>query len=97
MSAAVPTEFMMLNATVLPILIKLINAVKRKEKMMLLTGNLRDGCTYDNATPNGKPRSLLKAKSCLDVVASIVVEQKMMTIITTEAIAFVPAVEPVAL
>lgn len=36
---------MMLKATVLPILMRLMSVVKRKEKMMLLTGRWRRGWT----------------------------------------------------
>ena len=39
----------------------------------------------------GKPLSREKAKSWREVVAIIVVEQKMITIITIETIVFVPA------
>ena len=45
MSAAVPTELMMLKATVLPMLIRLRRDVNRKEKMMLLVGRWRVGWT----------------------------------------------------
>jgi hypothetical protein len=40
---------------------------------------------------NGKPLSREKAKSWREVVAIMVVEQKMMTIITIATIVFVPA------
>jgi hypothetical protein len=40
-----PTELMMLKATVLPMLISEIAAEKKKEKMMALTGSCSRGWT----------------------------------------------------
>ena len=44
-NAPTPTELIILKATVLPILIKDIRAVKKKEKMIALTGSWKRAFT----------------------------------------------------
>ena len=59
--------------------------------LMLADGAEREGRTCARKRENGKPLSREKAKSCWEVVASIVVEQKIITIITIATMVFVPA------
>ncbi len=107
MSATVPTLLIMLKATVLPMLINESKAEKKNEKMIEFIGSWKRGLTctsvsvalWDqhgeqtcaNQLENGTPRSRAKANSCREVVASMVVEQNTMTMITAEHIALAPA------
>jgi hypothetical protein len=96
-NAQVPSEAILLKATVLPILIKDKRIETTKDTRTELSGISQPGRTRERKEPNGTPWSRAKAKSCLEHVATLLTHPKMAMITVMVARTVAPVVDWVAL
>ena len=89
--AHVPSEAILLNATVLPILIKERRIEKTKDTTTELKGMSQPGCTRERNAPKGTPWSRAKANNCLEHVATLFTHPNiaMMTIMDARTVVLV--------